>query len=254
MAINCDVIIACMGEKPSTEKPGDIDDLELEKVQQNFVMELAKTGKPVVLVLVENRPRIVRSVVGDCAAVVMAYQPGNYGADALAEILYGVVNPSGRLPFTYPRYNHSLLWYDHKYTETLDQTFGNNAFNPQWQFGHGLSYANITYSNLKTTTDTLRAGGSLTVSVELNNKSNMTAMQSVLLFSRDHFATVTPSVKKLIDFKKITMQPNSTQVVSFTVTSEQLSFVGEDLKPVTEAGDFDLMVEQLKTTFNYQLK
>ncbi len=254
MAATCDVIVACMGEKPSTEKPGDIDDLELEKAQQDFIKELAKTGKPIVLVLVENRPRIVRSVVDYCAAVVMAYQPGDYGADALADILYGVANPSGRLPFTYPRYNNSLLWYDHKYTETLDQNFGNNAFNPQWQFGHGLSYANITYSNLKTTTDTLRAGGSLTVSVEVTNKSNMSAMQSVLLFSRDHFATVTPSVKKLIDFKKITLEPNSSQVVTFTVTPHQLSFIGEDLKPVTETGNFDVMVEQLKTTFNYQAK
>jgi beta-glucosidase len=254
MAASCDVIIACMGEKPSTEKPGDIDDLELSQAQQDFVKELAKTGKPIILVLVENRPRIVRSIVNDCAAIVMAYQPGDYGADALADILYGLANPSGRLPFTYPRYNHGLLWYDHKYTETLDQNFGNNAFQPQWQFGHGMSYSNIVYSNLKTSSDTLSAGGTITVSVQVTNNSNMSAMQSVLLFSRDHYASITPSVKKLIDFTKITLLPNSSQTVSFSVTPAQLSFIGEDLKPVTEAGNFDFMVEQLNTTFNYKAK
>jgi beta-glucosidase len=251
MASVSDAIFACMGELPSTEKPGDIDDLELNRWQQEYVKRLIQTGKPVVLVLVENRPRLVREIADGCAAVIMVYQPGDYGGDALAEIVYGVTNPSGRLPFTYPRFNHSLMWYDHKYTETFDQTFGNNAFQPQWEFGHGLSYADIKYSDFHASADRLLPGGQLSVTVDVSNKSDFPAMQSVLLFSRDHYASITPSVKKLIDFKKITLAPNSSQKVTFTVTPEMLSFIGNDLKPVTEPGSFDLMVEDLSVPIYY---
>lgn len=253
-AATCDVIVACMGEKPSTEKPGDIDDLELNEAQQNFVRELIKTGKPVVLVLVENRPRLVNAIADDCAAVVMAYQPGAYGGEALTDILYGVACPSGRLPFTYPRHNHGLLWFDHKYTETVDQNFGNNAFNPQWPFGRGLSYAEILYSDIKTSSDELQRNGSISVSVKVTNKSNFAAKQSVLLFSRDHYATITPSVRKLIDFKKINIAANSSEVVTFNVTPYMLSFIGENLMPVTEEGDFDLIIEQLVKPIYYKEK
>lgn len=253
MTKNCDVILACVGEKPSTEKPGDINDLELAKAQQDFVKALIKTGKPVVLVLVENRPRIVREIVDGCAAVLMAYQPGDYGGEALARIVYGEVNPSGRLPFTYPQFNHSLLWYDHKYTETFDNVYTNKAFEPQWEFGHGLSYSNVSYSNLKCASS-LVGDQTSSVSVTITNTSDREVKEPVLFFIRDHFASVTPSVKVLKDFKKITLAPRSEQVVTFTIDKKTLSFIGQNVQPVVEDGDFDVMIGNLKTTLKYQSK
>lgn len=254
LANQSDVIVACMGEKPSTEKPGDIDDLSLPRAQLDYVKALLKTGKPVVLVLVENRPRLVNEIADQCAAVVMAYQPGDTGGDVLAGILMGKVNPSGKLPLTYPRYNHSLMWYDHKYTETFDTQFGNKAFNPQWEFGHGLSYSEIRYADLKLSAPTLIKGDSLTVTLSLSNPSDREAKESVLLFTRDHYASITPSVKKLRNFSKITLKPGETKTVRFSLKAEDLSFVDANGMFVTEPGDFDIQIGPLTTTFKYVLK
>ena len=254
MASQSDVIVACMGEKPSTEKPGDIDDLALPRAQLEYVKALLKTGKPVVLVLVENRPRLVNEVADQCAAVIMAYQPGDTGGDVLVDILLGKVNPSGKLPITYPRFNHSLMWYDHKYTETFDTQFGNKAFNPQWEFGHGLSYSEIRYANLKLSSPNLIKGDSLAVEVSVSNLSNREAKETVLLFTRDHFASITPSVKKLRDFSKVTLKPGETQTLRFSLKAEDLSFVGADGALITEPGDFDIQIGPLTTTFKYVLK
>lgn len=254
LATQSDVIVACMGEKPSTEKPGDIDDLALPRAQLDYVKALLKTGKPVVLVLVENRPRLVNEVADQCAAVIMAYQPGDTGGDVLVDILLGKVNPSGKLPITYPRFNHSLMWYDHKYTETFDTQFGNKAFNPQWEFGHGLSYSEIRYANLKLSSPNLIKGDSLTVEVSVSNLSNREAKETVLLFTRDHFASITPSVKKLRDFSKVTLKPGETQTLRFSLKAEDLSFVGADGALITEPGDFDIQIGPLTTTFKYVLK
>jgi beta-glucosidase len=254
MARQSDVIVACMGEKPSTEKPGDINDLSLSRAQLDYLNTLIASGRPVVLVLVENRPRLVAEVADRCAAVIMAYQPGDTGGDVLADILMGKVNPSGKLPITYPRFNHSLIWYDHKYTETFDENYGNKAFNPQWEFGHGLSYSNLVYSDLTVSKSTLTGDEELTVEVKITNNSSRDARESVLLFSRDHFASVTPSVKKLRDFTKITVKAGETQTVKFTIDSKDLSFVGVDGKWITEPGDFDLMIGTLSTTLKYVQK
>lgn len=252
MARQSDVIVACMGEKPSTEKPGDIDDLSLSRAQLNYLNTLIATGRPVVLVLVENRPRLVSEVADRCAAVVMAYQPGDTGGDVLADILMGKVNPSGKLPLTYPRFNHSLLWYDHKYTETFDVNFGNKAFNPQWEFGHGLSYSNLKYSSLSVSKSRFTGDESITIEVVITNPSDREAKESVLLFSRDHFASVTPSVKKLRDFTKISLKAGESQTVRFTLKASDLSFVGVEGKAITEPGDFDLMIGTLSTTITYE--
>jgi beta-glucosidase len=182
----------------------------------------------------------------------MAYQPGDFGADALADILYGKTNPSGRLPFTYPKYEHSLLWYDHKYTETFDAQYGNNAFQPQWPFGHGLSYSSVEYSDLSISKNVLHPNESVEISVTIRNNSDREVKEPVLLFMQDKFASVTPSVKKLIDFNKITLAPNSTQLLRFTIRPEMLRFVDANAKWVIEPGDFDLMIGSLKTTLNYQ--
>jgi beta-glucosidase len=251
-AKQADVILACMGEWPSTEKPGDIDDLTLPVAQLNYIKALLETGKPVVLILVENRPRIVSEIADRCAAVLMAYEPGDAGGDALANILAGKVNPSGRLPLTYPRFNGSILWYDHKYTETLDQKFGNNAFNPQWEFGYGLSYSEVIYSDLRVSKETISGSDTVTVSVRISNGSNRSVKEPVLLFVRDQYASVTPSVKRLRDFTKIELQPGESRNVTFTLSAKDLSFIGEDQKPQTEAGAFDVYISNLKTTINYR--
>ncbi|MEN9639736.1 MAG: hypothetical protein RLZZ262_1605, partial [Bacteroidota bacterium] len=246
LAQSADVIVACMGEWPSTEKPGDIDDLQLEAAQIQFVEKLLQTGKPVVLVLVENRPRLVNTIADRCAAVVLAYQPGDFGGDALANILYGKVCPSGRLPLTYPRFNHSLLTYDHKYTETLDQKFGNNAYQPQWTFGHGLTYANLQYSNLKVTNGIDQKGDYYEVTVDVFNPSSYTVHESTLLFVRDLYCTTTPHAKKLKEFTKNTIPPNSKITVRMKITREDLMFVDYTGKLMWEGGEFEFMIENLK--------
>ena len=251
-AKQADVIIACMGEWPSTEKPGDIDDLTLPEAQLNYIKALIETGRPVVMVLVENRPRIVSDIADQCAAVLMAYEPGDAGGDALANILSGKVNPSGRLPLTYPRHTGSLLWYDHKYTETLDQKFGNNAFNPQWEFGHGLSYSNVKYSDLRVSKDSFSGNDSVIVTVRLTNPSSRPAKESVLLFVRDQYASVTPAVKRLRDFTKIELAAGESREVSFVLRAANLSFIAEDLKQLTEPGAFDVYIANQKLTLNYR--
>ncbi|MFZ1634897.1 MAG: glycoside hydrolase family 3 N-terminal domain-containing protein, partial [Chitinophagales bacterium] len=191
-----DVIIVCLGEKPSTEKVGDIDELSMPENQQQLIGFLKAAGKPIVLVLVENRPLLVNDIEQLCDAIIMAYEPGDYGGLALADIIYGKINPSGKLPFTYPRYENSLLWYDHKHTETLDQSFGRNAFNPQWEFGFGMSYTNFEYSNLVISNDTL-ADGKLQISVTVTNTGKVAGKEVVQLYIADRYASITPSVKRL---------------------------------------------------------
>ncbi|MBL0279777.1 MAG: glycoside hydrolase family 3 C-terminal domain-containing protein [Bacteroidetes bacterium] len=243
-----DVIIICLGEKPSTEKVGDIDALTMPDNQQQLVGLLKSTGKPVVLVLVENRPLIVNDIEPLCDAIVLAYEPGDYGGLALANIIYGKVNPSGKLPFTYPRHEASLLWYDHKHTETLDQTFGRKAFNPQWEFGYGLSYTTFQYSNLKISNDTLSTGN-LQISVDVTNTGTTTGKEVVQLYIADRYASITPSVKRLRGFEKVEIKPGTTHIVSFTISAKDLAFVGRDEKWISEAGWFDIMLGSEKSSF-----
>ncbi|MFM9983877.1 MAG: glycoside hydrolase family 3 N-terminal domain-containing protein [Flavobacteriales bacterium] len=246
-----DIIVACIGELPSTEKPGDIDDLDLPQAQIDYVLALISTGKPVVLVMVENRPRIVREIADKCAAVVMAYQPGEFGGDALAEILVGKANPCGKLPFTYPRYNNSLLTYDHKYTEAIDQQFGDKAFKPQWEFGYGLSYSEIIYKSLSAKTTNLSGDMPLELTVEIENKSARNANESILIFSRDHYASTTPSVKKLIAFSKIDLPANKSNSFEFLL---DFSKIMRELKQPLEDGAYDIYIGSQKTTIQYSVK
>ena len=243
-----DVIIICLGEKPSTEKVGDIDALTMPDNQQQLVGLLKSTGKPVVLVLVENRPLIVNDIEPLCDAIVLAYEPGDYGGLALANIIYGKVNPSGKLPFTYPRHEASLLWYDHKHTETLDQAFGRKAFNPQWEFGYGLSYTTFQYSNLTISNDTLSTGN-LQISVDVTNTGTITGKEVVQLYIADRYASITPSVKRLRGFEKVEIKPGATHIVTFTISAKDLAFVGRDEKWISEAGWFDIMLGSEKSSF-----
>jgi beta-glucosidase len=250
-ASTSDVIVVCLGELPSTEKPGDIEDLRMSDAQRELVKILSKTGKPIVLVLVENRPRIIHDIVPLCNAVVMAYQPGDLGSDALARILFGEVNPSGKLPFTYPAHEQSLLTYDHKFSETLDTKFGNTAYAPEWPFGFGLSYSKLTYGPIVLSASELKGNNSITVSVDVTNSGTMTARESVLLFTRDHVASITPSVRKLRKFDKQFIEAGNTVTFSFTLNSTDLNFINKDLKHVTEAGAFDIIIGDQLSTIQY---
>ncbi|MFM7234549.1 MAG: glycoside hydrolase family 3 C-terminal domain-containing protein, partial [Flavobacteriales bacterium] len=247
-----DAIIVCLGELPSTEKPGDIEDLRMPDAQREFVKLLSKTGKPMVLVLVENRPRIIHDIVPLCKGVVMAYQPGDLGSDALARILFGDVNPSGKLPFTYPAHEQSLLTYDHKFSETLDPKFGNTAYKPEWPFGFGLNYSKLTYSTIKLSSNELKGNASITVSIDVTNAGTYDARETVLLYSRDHVASITPSVRKLRKFDKRLIKAGTTVNYQFVLTAADLAFINKDLTSVTEPGAFDIILGDQVATIQYQ--
>ncbi|HVD98719.1 MAG TPA: glycoside hydrolase family 3 N-terminal domain-containing protein [Cytophagaceae bacterium] len=251
-AKNVDMIIACLGEEPGTEKVGDIEDLEMEEAQLNLVKELSKTGKPIVLILAENRPRLIRKIEPLVSAVVMAYLPGNEGGRALAEVVYGDFNPCGKLPFTYPKYSGSLVTYDHKLSEKRDKYFQMNAFNPQYTFGSGLSYTTFAYSELALSKDTLSGSDTLTVSVKVTNTGERAGKEVVQLYTRDDYASITPSVKRLKRFSKIELQPGETKTVRFTLGASDLAFVNNDNKWITEPGSFGVMVDGLKSSFIYK--
>lgn len=243
---NSDVVIVCLGEKPSTEKPGDIDDLRLEDAQRELVKKLYTLNKPVILVLVENRPRIIEDIADKAAAIVMAYQPGDYGGEALANILYGITQPSGRLPFTYPRHNQSLLTYDHKYTETIDQNFGNNAFKPQWEFGHGLTYQKISYAGMNINETEWKGSGPWKIYISLENQGDVAVEETVLLFMRDMYASITPKVKTLKRFEKVSIRPKSQKFIEFVITEKDLEFCTDKGKWIKEAGAFEWQCGTLK--------
>jgi beta-glucosidase len=233
-AKSCDVVLLCAGEFTYTEKPGDIEDLYLSDGQTKLAQELAKTGKPVILVLLEGRPRIISKFADFMSAILMAYLPGNEGGQAIADIIMGDVNPSGKLPITYPRYPNSLVNYDHKHTEDL----GGKVFNPQFPFGFGLSYTSFAYSNLKIDKPEYLTSDSIRISIDLKNTGEREGKEVVQLYISDLYASITPAVKRLRGFEKINLKPAETKTVIFTVPVSKLAFVGLENKWITEPGDF----------------
>lgn len=253
-AAGADVIVACLGEATYTEKPGDIDDLDLPQAQQELVKALAATGKPLVLVLAQGRPRIIREIEPLAGAIVMTYLPGNEGAAALSDILYGEVNPSGKLPFTYPRYSNDLVTYDHKAAESFSRDFSFNAFNPQYPFGFGLSYTQFGYESLNLSTDTLRADGVLLVSITVTNGGEADGMEVVQLYTTDEVASVSPSVRRLRAFEKVFIGAGDSAEVIFELRPSDLAFVGQDNRWVTEPGWFTISIGGEKARFYYKGK
>ncbi|HFA47719.1 MAG TPA: beta-glucosidase, partial [Bacteroidetes bacterium] len=241
-----EVAVICVGEMPYTEKPGDIHDLNLPEAQIKLVQEIAKTGTPIVLVLVEGRPRIVSKIEPLAQAVIFAGLPGNEGGKAFAQIISGEYNPNGKLPFTYPRFANDLMTYDYKGTDKQAADFSTNAFNPQWKFGHGLGYTSFAYKNLKTKN---LGNGKYTVSVEVTNTGNRKGMETIQLFVHDKVASITPPVKRLRGFYKIELNAGETKSHSFSLTSDDLKFVGIDNKWVVEPGEFEVMIGTLKEVF-----
>lgn len=253
-AADCDVIIACIGENTYTETPGNLSDLLLSENQRNLVKALAKTGKPIVLILNEGRPRIISDIVPLAQAVVDIMLPGNYGGDALAGLLSGRYNFSGRLPFTYPSESASLANYDYKKSEesaTMEGAYNYDArITCQWPFGYGLSYTTFVYSNLRVNRTHFTKDDVLTVSVDVTNSGNRVGSHSVLLYSSDLIASMTPDGRRLRQFEKVTLKPNETHTVTFQLPAFELAFVGYDGRWTLEQGDFLLTVgkEQVKVT------
>ncbi|HEU4558648.1 MAG TPA: glycoside hydrolase family 3 C-terminal domain-containing protein, partial [Longimicrobium sp.] len=223
------------------ETPGNIDDLTLPEPQLRLVEAIQATGTPVVLVLVEGRPRVISRIADQARGVVMAYWPGLQGGEALAEVLFGEVNPSGKLPFTYPRHVNQLVTYDHKRTDAIGPGAA-SAFTPQWEFGTGLSYTTFACADLKTGTPTLRPGGTLPVTVTLRNTGQREGTEVVLLYTRQRFAQLTPAVKRLRGFHRVTLKPGESRTVTFNLSPSDLTYVGRDGRPVLEPGVFDVMV------------
>lgn len=254
-AAAADVIVICIGEDAYAEQPGVIKDLNLPDAQKQLIVAAEKTGKPVIVCLVEGRPRLFPVEEALTDAVVLCYRPGSKGADALAEILYGSINPSGKLPFTYPRYGGDITTYDYKFKEAEQQLKPGVsefiAFNPQWAFGHGLSYTTFVYSNLKVNKADFAKQDSVLVTVDISNTGKYTGKIAVELYSRDHFASITPSEKRLRKYIKIELRAGEMQTVSFTIKATDLQFVNKDLATVTETGAFDLMVENLHTEIHF---
>ena len=244
-ARGADVIIACVGENSYCETPGNMNDLNLSANQKELVRRLAATGKPVILVLNEGRPRIIGDIEPLAKAVIDVMLPSNYGGDALAALLAGDENFSGKLPFTYPKYINSLHTYDYKvseHREVMDGAYNYDAImDVQWAFGHGLSYTTFAYSDFKLESPAdFKAGDDLKVSVKVTNTGARAGKEAVLLYSSDLVASLIPDVKRLRGFEKIALEPGETRTVTFVVPARELAFVGADGKWRLEAGDFRL--------------
>lgn len=249
---SADAIVICIGEVPSTEKPGDIEDLNLPAAQQELVNELSKLNKPIVLAMVLNRPMIVREIEPHADAILHCYLPGDYGGEALANVLYGDVNPSGKLPFTYPRQTGSLVFYDHKYTETLDKNFGRDAFNPQWEFGYGLSYTSFEYSEPQLNKTSLGTSETLEITVEVKNTGTVSGKEVVQVYVTDQVASITPSVKRLRAFQKVNIEAGGTTTVKLSIPISELAFVNAENKWVVEPGDFEIHLNTYSIPFTVQ--
>lgn len=247
-----DVIVACVGENSYTETVGNTNDLALPAQQVQLVKELAKTGKPIILVLNEGRPRIVREIEPLAAAVIDIMLPGNYGGDALAKLLSGEANFSGRLPFTYPKWINSIATYDHKPSEKTETMAGaydySSDIDVQWPFGYGLSYTTFEYSNISIDKAEFSPEDDITVSVTVKNTGNVEGMEAVIFYSKDLVASVTPDAMRVRGFDKVNLKPGESTQVTFTIPASDLAFVGRDNKWTIEEGDFEFFLGTQKVT------
>ena len=245
-AKDVDIIVACIGENSYTETPGNLTDLWLSENQRNLVKELAKTGKPVVLVLNEGRPRLIADIEPLAQGIIDILIPGNMGGDALANLVSGKSNFSGKMPYTYPKEINSLANYDFKKSEevgTMEGAYDYNAkITQQWGFGYGLSYTTYKYSNLKVSQSDFRHGDIIKVSVDVKNTGKVAGKESVLLFSSDLIASMVPDGRRLRAFDKVELQPGETKTMTFELKADDLAFVGWNGKWRLEEGDFKLMI------------
>jgi len=244
-AKNSDAILLCLGEPPYCETPGNINDITLDAAQLNLAEEMIKTGKPVVLLMIEGRPRVIKAIVHKIKSVLISFLPGMEGGRAIADILFGDANPSGKLPITYPQHVNDFTLYDHKQLESKE----GNSYDPQWAFGYGLSYTTFEYSNLFFSKDIIKKGENLVVNVTVKNTGKVKGKESVLLYLSDLYRSVSPPVKQLKGFEKVELEPGESKEVEFILTPQHLSFTGIDLKPTIECGVFAVRVGNLKKEF-----
>lgn len=253
-AKHVDVVVACIGENSYTETPGNLTDLWLSENQRNLVKALATTGKPIILVLNEGRPRLIADIEPLAQGVVNILIPGNYGGDALAQLLSGKANFSGKMPYTYPKEINSLANYDFKKSEEVGTMTGAYDYNAkitqQWGFGQGLSYTTYQYSNLKVDKASFAHDDVIRVSVEVKNTGKVAGKESVLLFSSDLMASMVPDGRRLRAFDKVALQPGESKTVTFDLKANDLAFVGWDGKWILEEGDFKLMVADQQATIH----
>ncbi|NDV94809.1 beta-glucosidase [Dysgonomonas sp. 521] len=263
-AKNVDYIVLCLGENSYCEKPGDLNDLYLNDLQTELAQEMLKLGKKVILVLSEGRPRVISKFSQRVDAIVQTYLPGIYGADALADILAGEVNPSGKLPYTYPAFPNSLIPYYHKYAEEQSNTDSaynyEGDYNFEYPFGHGISYTTFSYSNIKAdkTQLPLHSNEEITITVDVTNTGNRDGKEVVQLYTRDLVASLMPDVKRLRRFEKISLKAGETKTVSLKLKLDDLSFINLENKRVVEPGDFEFQVgsssDDIKAKIQFTVK
>lgn len=242
---NADAVILCLGEPTYCETPGNIFDLTLNKAQLDLANKIVETGKPVILVMLEGRPRLITEIEPKMNAIVLGFLPGMEGGNAIADVLFGDYNPNGKLPITYPRYPNGITLYDYKPMEDFD----GNGYNPLWQFGYGLSYTKFSYSNLKLSSDEIDPSDELTVTVDVKNAGKISGKEVVQLYLTDLYGSVSRPNKQLKGFQKVLLNPGETKTVSFKLNKDHFSFIGQDNKRIVEPGEFKLAVQNLTQTF-----
>ena len=248
-AKKADYVVLCLGEGSYTETPGNITDITLPEIQLRFAEALIATGKPVIAVMVQGRPRVINRIADKLDAIVLAPNPGNEGGLAVADLLFGAFNPSGKLPFTYPRTPNSHLNYDHKLFEVQGTSFGNVAFKPQFEFGHGLSYTTFEYSDLKLGSRTMTKDGTMSVSVQVRNTGKRAGKETVILYVRDEVATLSPPGKRVRRFAKVMLNPGEEKELKFVLNKDDLSFYAADNSFVVEPGKFTVLVGDKTESF-----
>ncbi len=239
------VILLCLGEKPYTETPGNISSLELPAAQNKLAEAMLATGKPVILLILGGRPRIITSIAEQASGVLLGFLPGMEGGRAIADILYGAYNPDGKLPISYPRSSNGHTLYDYKPIESFDS----NTYHPLYPFGHGLSYSSFATSGLTVASPRIKTGESVHVSVNVHNTGKLKGKETVLLYLHDVAASVTRPNRQLKAFKKVALEAGQSERLEFTLTPQDLSFIGVDLKRIVEPGDFELFVGTEKAKF-----
>ena len=248
-AKNSDYIILCLGENTYTEKPGDLNDLNLHKLQVKLAKKLAETGKPIILILNLGRPRLISDIEPLMNAVVNIYLPGNFGGDALADIVSGEVNPSGKLPYTYPAFPNSLIPYYYKPSEVQNNSQGAYNYvgevNNQYDFGYGLSYSEFRYTDLKTNKNQYNLNDTIKISVKIQNSSEIDGLETIQLYSSDLYASITPDIKRLRDFTKVKIKAGEITTIEFNLPVSELSFANSENEFVVEPGKFKLSIDKL---------
>ena len=254
-AQNVDVVVLCLGENAYAESPGNIFALDMPTEQKELIRAAKSSGKPVIVLLNQGRPLFITDMVNEMDAILLAYWSGSGGAKAIVSTIMGDNNPSGILPFSYPKYPGDIVLYDHIFTETIREVFNNNVgtgYDPLFPFGFGLSYTTFEYSDLKLSDNKMSVYTTIKVSVTIQNTGTRQGKHSVELYTHDQYATIAPSVRRLRAFQKIDLKPGEKQTITFELKPEDIEFVNAQLKRVTEPGEFDVMIGELKGTFKYR--